>query len=348
MGGTDGMGGTNGTNGTNGMGGTDEMNGLEETEPRIGAEERRGLSAVGAALLATWPLQLLTALLCLTAAAGRLPGSPGALLALLRRSPGSSPAQALAQLLASLVGLGVPALLCARAGRLRPGAVFARPKTKAGDAALLGMLGIGFGLFASLAVHVADLLLRSGAHLTLSSPNFQIPWEHPATAAVLLAAVLVAAPLTEEFFFRGVLLRAFRPCGRAFAVVASALCWALAHGDFPQAVPVFVIGLFFGMLALRAESIWPTLALHFLNNLLSVLESAAMASLLGKMASSLINLGLIFVAVILLAVFAKRLLPAPGTPRGPKGAWFALVTRVPAALFLLLCAFRLVLSVRPA
>lgn len=86
------------------------------------------------------------------------------------------------------------------------------------------------------------------------------------TYATLLAAVFVA-PFCEEIFFRGFvfpgLLRGM-PLG--WAIVVSALLFALAHADPGSFAVLFIIGLALAFLRWRTRSIWPAIALHMLNN----------------------------------------------------------------------------------
>lgn len=86
--------------------------------------------------------------------------------------------------------------------------------------------------------------------------------------AVLLGSVIIA-PFCEEIFFRGFLLPGLlHELSPVWAVVISALLFAIAHVDPGSFVPLFVIGLCLGFLRLRSGSTWASISLHVLNNLL--------------------------------------------------------------------------------
>ncbi len=76
--------------------------------------------------------------------------------------------------------------------------------------------------------------------------------------------------LVEELLYRGWLLGALRPCGERRALVLSALLFGLAHGNLTQLPFALLLGLLFGYLYLHTGRLWPGMAVHFLNNALSV------------------------------------------------------------------------------
>ncbi|MGY4624038.1 CPBP family intramembrane glutamic endopeptidase [Bradyrhizobium sp. USDA 4486] len=93
-------------------------------------------------------------------------------------------------------------------------------------------------------------------------------------ALMLLVAFSVAAPMSEEFLARGFL---FRGWSASFlrvpgAIILSSLVWTIVHlqYDFYFLAEVFTIGLWFGYMRHRANSLWLTTILHALNNLTAV------------------------------------------------------------------------------
>jgi CAAX protease family protein len=91
-------------------------------------------------------------------------------------------------------------------------------------------------------------------------------------------AVVLAAPLFEELFFRGFLFEGLRSSrlGSAGAVLATALAWALLHVqyDFFDDTLIFLMGVFLGVARLRSGSTRVTFALHALWNLVATAEVA--------------------------------------------------------------------------
>jgi uncharacterized protein len=79
--------------------------------------------------------------------------------------------------------------------------------------------------------------------------------------------LVVGAPLGEELFFRGLVLRGF--LGRysvTKAVWASALFWALSHLNPWQAVGALPLGLVLGWLVVRTGSLIPAIIGHMIAN----------------------------------------------------------------------------------
>ena len=78
---------------------------------------------------------------------------------------------------------------------------------------------------------------------------------------------IVIAPLTEEFIFRGVILRGFLAnYNPKKAIFLSALLFAIIHLNPWQAIGALLIGLFLGWVVYKTRSIWPAVFIHALVN----------------------------------------------------------------------------------
>lgn len=93
-------------------------------------------------------------------------------------------------------------------------------------------------------------------------------------ALLLLVAFSVAAPMSEEILARGFL---FRGWSASFlrvpgAIILSSLLWTIVHLQYDMyfLAEVFTIGLWFGYMRYRANSLWLTIILHALNNMTAV------------------------------------------------------------------------------
>ena len=88
---------------------------------------------------------------------------------------------------------------------------------------------------------------------------------------LLLAAVAIAAPVCEEFFFRGFLQeRLSRVLGNPWRVaVFVAIVFSAFHIDPVGFLARFELGLLFGLLYWRMGSLWPGVAAHAANNVTS-------------------------------------------------------------------------------
>lgn len=95
----------------------------------------------------------------------------------------------------------------------------------------------------------------------------------PAGLPVAIGAVVFAAA-GEELFFRGALFSSIRDrYGPVWAWLMSSALFAIWHGDPLHALAALCGGLWLGWVRLRSGSIWPSLALHALNNLAWVLAA---------------------------------------------------------------------------
>ncbi|CAM3426196.1 CPBP family glutamic-type intramembrane protease [Corallococcus soli] len=90
--------------------------------------------------------------------------------------------------------------------------------------------------------------------------------------ALLLGGVSVAAPLCEEFFFRGLVQRAMTPPAPASpwrALIITSVVFSAFHLDPVGFLARVELGLLFGWLLLRTGSLWPSIAAHAANNIVS-------------------------------------------------------------------------------
>jgi hypothetical protein len=104
-----------------------------------------------------------------------------------------------------------------------------------------------------------------------------------ASFIILVLSVSVGAPLVEELFFRGLLLRSLqRRLPDGWAVALCALAFGLAHGSaLPADAVILVIlsltvfGAALAILALRTGRLGPGIVAHALFNLFTILYLAA-------------------------------------------------------------------------
>ena len=96
-------------------------------------------------------------------------------------------------------------------------------------------------------------------------------------ALLLLFAFSVAAPMSEEFFARGFLYRGWSASFLRVpgAIILSSLVWTALHLQYDLFFfgEVFSIGLWFGYMRYRSNSLWLTIVLHGLNNLTAVVQT---------------------------------------------------------------------------
>lgn len=164
-------------------------------------------------------------------------------------------------------------------------------------------------LFSTLCVNLLSARLTSalGGDLPDVTPSLSL----------FLGAVILA-PVAEELLFRGLILRLLRPYGDRWAILLSALLFAIAHGSFFQMPYAFVAGLLLARVATAAGGILFPLLFHFLYNLLTFFGEAIPLSPL------LWSLGGLALFSLLLLFLGKRPPLAAGTQHPSVKACFPL------------------------
>jgi membrane protease YdiL (CAAX protease family) len=91
--------------------------------------------------------------------------------------------------------------------------------------------------------------------------------------ALLVFLVVAGAPIAEEVFYRGLLLRSFvkRGFGRLAAVLLTAVLFALSHFQLIQLPALLAFGLVSAAMAVRTGRLGPSIWAHVGFNLTSVL-----------------------------------------------------------------------------
>lgn len=90
-------------------------------------------------------------------------------------------------------------------------------------------------------------------------------------SVLLVLIVVIGAPIAEEIFFRGLVLRAFeRRFGTVVGVIASSVLFGATHFQPLQFPALTVAGAVFGVLAVRAGRLGPAILAHMAFNALTV------------------------------------------------------------------------------
>jgi len=114
--------------------------------------------------------------------------------------------------------------------------------------------------------------------ITLTSPEFQTPSD--ISGRIIYAiSVAVVPPLVEEFALRGAVMQPLRKYGRWFAIVASALVFAVLHGNFIQAPFALIAGIGIGYAVSVTDCIWTGVLIHFCNNFYAVVTEFMVADI---------------------------------------------------------------------
>jgi membrane protease YdiL (CAAX protease family) len=114
------------------------------------------------------------------------------------------------------------------------------------------------------------------------------------------------APIAEEIFCRGMVLRPMEKYGKRFAIFMSAFFFGLLHGNVVQTPFAFVVGLVLGYVAVEYNILW-AMVLHMINNLvLGDMIGRLFGQSVGDVISSLLIIGFTVAGIIILILRGKE------------------------------------------
>ncbi len=134
------------------------------------------------------------------------------------------------------------------------------------------VFGVGMAFFICLAAnYFTSWLVTVAEHFgfSLYSPEYEAPSDWFGRIIYIVSVAVIPA-LCEEVATRGVVMQPLRKYGDRFAIIASSVVFALLHGNLVQAPFALIAGMAMGYLVCFTGSIWPSIIVHMLNNLYSV------------------------------------------------------------------------------
>jgi uncharacterized protein len=146
----------------------------------------------------------------------------------------------------------------------------------------------------------------------LKLPQLPIPVPQNINEFLLMAFVVsLSAAICEETLFRGFILKAFGNWGVKWSIIGSALLFAFMHGSVYRFLPILFLGITYGWVAWRTNSIYSTMITHSINNGLSLvvmtLLPAVSKSHQSQVIFGMVTLFLIIVSVVTFPILLKRL-----------------------------------------
>lgn len=179
--------------------------------------------------------------------------------------------------------------------RLKP---LYQPPYKGASYSIKGtVLFLDANLISSAIVTIFLAIFTSIFGVTPSSPDFSVSYHQPSAVIFFFLYAAIVAPIVEETLFRGIILRSLQNFGNIFAIVASSFLFGLWHGNFEQAIPILCSSVLFGIIAIRSNSIVPSIIAHSLNNIIIAVFTFADTSLSASLAE-VINVGVFFVLML--------------------------------------------------
>ena len=175
------------------------------------------------------------------------------------------------QALVSLAMLLIPFLIFARCELIKPSGVISFNAPKKELICPTVFAGVGFCLLSSTITGIAGQFFEN---MGIDAPtvDFDMP-EGLIGFLISVVAIAVVPAFVEEFVMRGILMGALKKYGEAFAVIMSAFVFGIMHASYNQIPFAFLVGLAVGIAAIKTNSIWTAVIIHFCNNFISVVFS---------------------------------------------------------------------------
>lgn len=132
-------------------------------------------------------------------------------------------------------------------------------------------IGVAFCLFSSFGVALGGQVFKN---FGIEFPSAEVTFPNGVFGVIISMLSTAFFPaFFEELALRGFALTILRRNGDMFAVFSSAIIFGVMHANFDQIVFAFLVGLVLGFITIKTRSIWAAIAVHFINNLNSVIFS---------------------------------------------------------------------------
>lgn len=124
----------------------------------------------------------------------------------------------------------------------------------------------GFALVCGVGIRYLFLLLQYTNRMPLTAAGAPLDWADVVSALLL-------APVLEEVFFRGYLLRGLLPFGNCLAAVISSVFFALQHDSLSGIFNGLLCGMMLSQCSLCRSGLFVCIGVHFLLNGTDLLHS---------------------------------------------------------------------------
>lgn len=165
---------------------------------------------------------------------------------------------------------------------------------------ILFLFGAQF-LFSSLSLGLNEILKLLGLSIESEIKSAQGANQVP----MQLIYTLILGPVAEELIFRGAIFQVLRKYGRVFAIVASALLFGIYHGNLPQGIFAFVIGILFAYITAEYSIGWSIL-IHIFNNVNTIWINYGIAKLNLNFFGGLVEIVYMLALIIIVGYLYKN------------------------------------------
>lgn len=156
----------------------------------------------------------------------------------------------------------------------------------------LSVLAIAFQVFAttfiSLFFTIFNIKQANIEFLGNFTSSIQI-----ARNCIYFVSIIIIQTIADEFIFRGVLLKSLSKYGVYFAYISSAILYAFSKSNVIGVLSAFILGLFYGKIALMYNSIRPTIFISLSSSIVFYL-----VAILGRMGIQIFGLFVVLIYLI--------------------------------------------------
>lgn len=164
--------------------------------------------------------------------------------------------------------IALPGLLILSLLKIKPKDIYGIKLPKLKEIVLVPFIALSASILVALLVQVINIIYPFPEAYQENLGRIFMP-DLPLWKVLLLVAVMPG--ICEELMFRGFIPNFFKRWGMKANVVITALLFAVFHLDPFRLLPVFLLGLLLGYLALRSGSIINSMLSHAINNSLALL-----------------------------------------------------------------------------
>lgn len=156
---------------------------------------------------------------------------------------------------------------------------------------------ISFFSLYPIIVCVDTILIKLG--ISLSTIPYELTTKN---YFISLISLVIAPAICEELLFRGLIFKGLQKHGKVFSITISALMFCLFHMSLSQTIYPLLIGLMLGVIMFYEQNIYYCIAIHMVNNFLSLTLSYFKINLIFN------HWTYILLAIILFTIFISTIL----------------------------------------
>lgn len=168
-----------------------------------------------------------------------------------------------------LLGFSVAGIITTKISRLKLDDVIKIKKTNIADTTKFVLAGMSFTFILNILLSLMNINLSLFGYTNEMNDYGEV--NGIAGNIIYFVSIAIVPAIIEEFLFRGVILGTLRKYhGDVIAIIVSSVLFGFVHGNFLQTPLTALSGMIMGYLAVKTNSIIPSMILHFINNALAV------------------------------------------------------------------------------